>query len=281
MSVNGNYNPEASLGPDVTAAQLAQLAHTHANLRVAIAAHPNAYPGLLDWLWTYGDGSVRAAVDARRAANASAPVTAAVVQTQGAASSDIGQIPNNDSAPADSVLPANTVQNSGQDEMSLADRGNNLAQSVAPTAPAGNPALGLGPGAAPMPQVDQWPSAHRTSTAPAPQPGQWPGMPYASPVPAPQPGQWPPAPYAAPQRIASSQSSGGPGKGLLLILLGVVVFIICSVIQAQAGSSMFSSTYYRSGGIMDTLVTLTWEPGWVATIALIIAGIIRLAKGNR
>lgn len=57
--------------PSTTAADLSVIAQTHPSLRTTVALHPNAYPGLLDWLDGTGDPAVSAAVATRRAASAS------------------------------------------------------------------------------------------------------------------------------------------------------------------------------------------------------------------
>jgi hypothetical protein len=52
---------EADTPPEV----LASLAHEFPELRARIAVHPNAYPGLLEWLAEYGDAGVRSALASR------------------------------------------------------------------------------------------------------------------------------------------------------------------------------------------------------------------------
>ena len=56
--------------PNTPAADLFALTSAQPSLRASIAGHPNAYPGLLDWLAENGDDQVKAAVAARRAAAA-------------------------------------------------------------------------------------------------------------------------------------------------------------------------------------------------------------------
>jgi len=51
--------------PALPAADLGPIAQNYPNLRLAVAAHPNAYPGLLDWLRQVGDPSVQRVVDSR------------------------------------------------------------------------------------------------------------------------------------------------------------------------------------------------------------------------
>ena len=70
-------------------------------------------------------------------------------------------------------------------------------------------------------------------------------------------------------------------QGLALIGGGVLVFIICSAIQASAGTSMFSNSYYSRGVVSDILVNVTFWPGWTGTILLILAGIGVLATDGK
>ena len=60
--------------PGTTAEDLSAIAQAHPTLRTMVALHPNAYPGLLDWLGALGDHAVSAAVASRRAAVAVAVV---------------------------------------------------------------------------------------------------------------------------------------------------------------------------------------------------------------
>lgn len=71
--------------PATSAADLAQIAQLQPGLRAAVAAHPAAYPGLLDWLDQLGDQEVRSAIAQRRAQDA-APVSADAQQAASAAS---------------------------------------------------------------------------------------------------------------------------------------------------------------------------------------------------
>ena len=58
---------EAELADPATApARLAELAHSNPELHPAIAAHPAAYPDLLDWLESRDDAATRQAVEQRR-----------------------------------------------------------------------------------------------------------------------------------------------------------------------------------------------------------------------
>jgi len=51
-------------------ADLAEIARLHPEYGAKVAAHPNAYPGLLDWLAQYGNDAARAAVQQVRQNNA-------------------------------------------------------------------------------------------------------------------------------------------------------------------------------------------------------------------
>jgi len=55
----------AVVDPATTGADLALITKAQKRLWVLIASHPNAYPGLLDWLSTYGDDATKKAVAAR------------------------------------------------------------------------------------------------------------------------------------------------------------------------------------------------------------------------
>ncbi|MDR0284414.1 MAG: hypothetical protein LBI33_05920 [Propionibacteriaceae bacterium] len=71
----------AVLRPETSGADLASIAQAQPTLWIAVANHPNTYPGLLDWLDQYGDAAVRATVAARRARGAT-PV-ASTLMTSG------------------------------------------------------------------------------------------------------------------------------------------------------------------------------------------------------
>lgn len=53
--------------PATSAARLAEIASRHPELRRAVAQHPNATDGLLDWLAEHGDEATKAIVAYRRA----------------------------------------------------------------------------------------------------------------------------------------------------------------------------------------------------------------------
>jgi len=66
--------------PETSGAELATIAYTQPELRVQVASHPNAYPGLLDWLRQYGDDEVKAAIDARPISTVPFMESATVIQ---------------------------------------------------------------------------------------------------------------------------------------------------------------------------------------------------------
>jgi len=65
-----NYDIAAKFVADPTTSgdDLSTIAELQPKLQAEIANHPNAYPGLLNWLDTFGDRTVKAAVAARRRA---------------------------------------------------------------------------------------------------------------------------------------------------------------------------------------------------------------------
>ncbi len=57
-------NPAAAAqDPSTDAEALRQLAYRYPELRPAVAAHPHAYRGLLDWLHQFNDPAVNAALE--------------------------------------------------------------------------------------------------------------------------------------------------------------------------------------------------------------------------
>lgn len=82
------------------------------------------------------------------------------------------------------------------------------------------------------------------------------------------------APVQPPQTEPSSRDH--LTYGVSMIVIGVVIFIVCCIIQAACGSSMFSARYYSSGFFHDLIVQLTWYPGWIATLIFVVIGILAL-----
>jgi hypothetical protein len=76
----------------------------------------------------------------------------------------------------------------------------------------------------------------------------WGGAPNATPAP------WSARPPQAAAGFAPGQTprpagSSGLGRGIGLIVAGVVVFIVCSLVQAKGGSAMFETSYYPTGAV--------------------------------
>lgn len=52
----------------------------------------------------------------------------------------------------------------------------------------------------------------------------------------------------------------------------VIVFIVCSVVQATGDSSMFSNSYAEpDSALLDIAMNITFWPGWLATAGLLLA----------
>ncbi len=71
--------------PRTPAADLATIAQRHPELRRLVAAHSNAYPGLLDWLDNLGDPDLSKAVAERRQSLPPSIITTGVRQPAHAA----------------------------------------------------------------------------------------------------------------------------------------------------------------------------------------------------
>lgn len=76
-------------------------------------------------------------------------------------------------------------------------------------------------------------------------------------------------------------SANSRDKAISCVVLGVAIFLVCSIIQATNGTSMFDSTYSSPVGTgSDILINATWWPGWVASIVCVLRGIIVLVKSG-
>ncbi|MDR3107273.1 MAG: hypothetical protein LBU05_03620 [Bifidobacteriaceae bacterium] len=63
-------------------------------------------------------------------------------------------------------------------------------------------------------------------------------------------------------------------QGVAMIIGGVIVFMICSIIQNAGDSSMFSLTFHRQDStLLNLLLKFTWWPGWILTVVLIVTGV--------
>lgn len=66
-------------------------------------------------------------------------------------------------------------------------------------------------------------------------------------------------------------------KGTLMLAAAVAVFIVCSIVQASGDSSMFSTTYPDpESAAKEMLMNITFWPGWLVTVGLLIGGVINL-----
>lgn len=90
-----------------------------------------------------------------------------------------------------------------------------------------------------------------------------------------------PAPFQAdPRHVTVSKSTSDRRVGLLAIAGAAGVFIVCSIVQAIGGASMFSMTYSQHGWLLDLLVNITFWPGWVCTALLLVGGIVALRAAD-
>lgn len=69
----------------------------------------------------------------------------------------------------------------------------------------------------------------------------------------------------------------GQVKAGALAAAAVAVFIICSLVQAAGGSSMFSSSYMEpDSALLDIAMNVTFWPGWLAVGALLFSALSAL-----
>ncbi|MDR0284154.1 MAG: hypothetical protein LBI33_04590 [Propionibacteriaceae bacterium] len=98
-------NPQAATAavtdPQTSATDLATIAQYHSSLRPLVAAHPQAYPGLLEWLQGQGDDATKAAV-ATRLGDTADPLDATVFAPLGL---DVAPAPVVPVVPATPVVP--------------------------------------------------------------------------------------------------------------------------------------------------------------------------------
>lgn len=106
----------------------------------------------------------------------------------------------------------------------------------------------------------------------------------ASPLPDQNPNQVPPSsPFGVPTPPPQKQDSDESivGKSVLWIVAGVGLFIVCCIIQAACGSSMFSSTYRSTGLLATLLINVTFWPGWIASVGIVLMGLVGLIAGPK
>lgn len=75
--------------------------------------------------------------------------------------------------------------------------------------------------------------------------------------------------------LRDGPSPGRPGMSRLALLLSAAaVFGFCSLVQMAAGSSMFSNSYRRPDSmLLELAVNITYYPGWLAIIGLVLAAV--------
>jgi hypothetical protein len=79
--------------------------------------------------------------------------------------------------------------------------------------------------------------------------------------------------FATQKKEAVMEKAPNRKRGITFIVLGIVVFVICSIVQAIGGSNMFTDRYYPPDNlILDLLMQITWWPGWLATIGCLLYG---------
>ncbi len=127
---------------------------------------------------------------------------------------------------------------------------------------------------APRPMAPPSRSTHAATAPRRPAPPIRPGMPYGATsesVPGAsgfdnrtQPASRPDAP----------ETAAKAGTGLAYVAAGIAVFIVCVIIQAASGSSMFSTSYPADvSAVQDILINVTFYPGWIAAIGLVVTGV--------
>jgi len=78
------------------------------------------------------------------------------------------------------------------------------------------------------------------------------------------------------QSASTKDRSTSRKGGVITIISGVAVFVVCCIVQAACGSSMFSRSYYSTGVVSDILINITWYPGWTVSILLVCSGVVAL-----
>lgn len=71
-------------------------------------------------------------------------------------------------------------------------------------------------------------------------------------------------------------------SGPALLGFAGAVWIVCFIIQAACGASMFSTSYADPGSaIKDFLINVTFWPGWGVSGALAFRGVAEMVKDKR
>jgi uncharacterized membrane protein len=87
--------------------------------------------------------------------------------------------------------------------------------------------------------------------------------------------------YPGPPQGPKGKAKPHWGAALILIVAGFAVFGIASLLQAWAGSHMFEYEYTATGNALtDTIASVTWWPGWILSVLLVLGGIVTLFIGT-
>lgn len=366
---------QALADPAVPAADLATIAQCFPELRPGVAAHPKAYPGLLDWLARWGDPATQQAVAARSTAGRPSPVVASaspvdpapvtspttptnpttaaataavepaesadrvvvqprptepdqaeVGQTTGPAETDQAMTLAASAAVDGNATPGGSTPNSGPPDGGSPESGGTDPVSAPPNSAPSNSAEPSNPEpvspvpntAAPDTPVSPAVSSAKDSASGTGLPASSsvtdagavtpstpgvnapaPVIPAASPTVQPVPGSGTPiattslgggvpanpaptgpiaGPIAAPPVARPKLDLARVGPAVAFFLGGLLVFVLCNLVQELAGSSMFSLSATETTGGLRLLANLTFWPGWVIALALIGVGVVLLVR---
>jgi len=232
------------------AAELPKIAGAFPQLGATIAAHPNAYPGLLDWLDALGDPAISAAVADRRAVPAPDPSPVVVTPTLVTAPEPVqAAAPTPAEAPIP-VLAPEPVQTPAPAPVPTPAQPNAAAQTPAPV---------------PVPD-------------PAPAPTQyWPpvGIPAATALPQ----------YGAPQ-VAKSDFVGPSSAGAVT---GGLLVILCAISQIGLHFAPWSwssfgvlpgyqTIRFHGGGLFGII---SWVSLFTVAAVWLALGIVMMTAGHR
>ncbi|WP_406832830.1 hypothetical protein ABEG17_08410 [Pedococcus sp. KACC 23699] len=78
--------------------------------------------------------------------------------------------------------------------------------------------------------------------------------------------------------MSKNQSTTGSNlSGPAQLGAAAAVFIVCCIVQAACGSSMFSTSYADPGSVVkDLLLNVTFWPGWAITVGLALRGVLEM-----
>ena len=297
---------------------LMDIAYQFPLLGVDVIRHPNIYPGLLDWLRQYGTPATKAEIAQRTGVptpvvtpRPATPQPKATGLKTGPARVETTSLPDATilvpaDAPADAAVltkPMRSDVPSPPVDVGLVSAPAGVTsqppQAPVPPPPSIVEAPAEVPVSAPTPQaLDTGPQFVIGANQPSPTPvsaeqrlaEQLLG-PAAPPPPPPTPAASAPATTPPPivpslmkplaPATPAAEAPVSRGSGVVSIVAAIAVFIVCSIIQAAGGSSMFSGNYYHSGVGVDILVNLTFIPGWIVTGFLLLRGIVILATGSK